>query len=275
VLNEVLFNPKTSGSDFIELYNRSSNFIDLKNYYFASSIDLFSDYKEVLPVQAKGYLMAPNSYLVFTENNQADFYPNVNSSLQIFSTIPSLPDDGIYLHLLDKNGAKLESMLANDDVHFNTISDKEGVSLERLSTLSNPKNNWTSSSAFCSYASPTQRNCMVYQENNSSESLTIEPLIISPDGDGFQDFVQINYRFKSNDITMNLFVINERGIKVKELALAERVGYEGFILWDGSTDNGSLPVEGVYLIRQEFFNSNGQFEVNQKPILLTRRKRLD
>jgi flagellar hook assembly protein FlgD len=116
---------------------------------------------------------------------------------------------------------------------------------------------------------------MLYKENTSNETLVIEPEIISPDGDGFQDFLQINYRFTSNDITMNLFIINERGLKVKELALAERVGYEGFVLWDGTTDNGSLPNEGVYLVRQEFFNSNGQFEVNQKPILFTRRARID
>ena len=93
------------------------------------------------------------------------------------------------------------------------------------------------------------------QENTSNETLVIEPQIISPDGDGFQDFLQINYRFTSNDITMNLFIINERGLKVKELVLAERVGYEGFFLWDGSTDNGSLPNEGVYLVRQEYFNN--------------------
>ncbi len=275
ILNEVLFNPKSGGSDFIELYNRSSNFIDLKNYHFASSTDLISDYKEVLPIYEKGYFMPPNSYLVFTEINQTDFYPNVNSKLQLFSKIPSLPDDGIYLHLLDKSGYKLETMLASDELHFNTIVDKEGVSLERLSLFSNPQNNWTSSSAFCAYASPTQKNCMLYKENTSNETLVIEPEIISPDGDGFQDFLQINYRFTSNDITMNLFIINERGLKVKELALAERVGYEGFFLWDGTTDNGSLPNEGVYLVRQEFFNSNGQFEVNQKPILFTRRARID
>jgi flagellar hook assembly protein FlgD len=74
---------------------------------------------------------------------------------------------------------------------------------------------------------------------------------------------------------MNLFIINERGLKVKELVLAERVGYEGFFLWDGTADNGSLTNEGVYLVRQEFFNSSGQFEVNQKPILLTKRARID
>ncbi len=275
VINEVLFNPKSSGSDFIELYNRSSNFIDLKNYYFASSTDLISDYKEVLPTFENGYLMPPNSYLVFTEINQADFYPNVNSKLQLFTNIPSLPDDGIYLHLLNKKGYKLESLLTSDELHFNTILDKEGVSLERLSPFSNPQNNWTSSSAFCGFASPTQKNCMLYKENTSNETLVIEPEIISPDGDGFQDFLQIDYHFTSNDVTMNLFIINEKGIKVKELALAERVGYEGFILWDGSTDNGSIPAEGVYLVRQEFFNSSGKFEVNQKPILLTKRARLN
>jgi hypothetical protein len=274
ILNEVLFNPKPGAYDFIEVFNRSESFIDLKDYYFATSSSLETEFKEIVPLCKHGYLLPPKSYLFFSEENQEGIHHHLPPNTQVIQVIPALPDEGVYLHLLNEKGAIFESVYADESLHFSSILDKEGVSLERLNPFLSGMSNWSSGSAFCEYASPGRKNCMEIKTSNSHDVLQIESDIISPDGDGFQDYVQINYKFRENDVSMNLFLIDERGYKIKQLALSMRAGYEGYLIWDGSTQNGDIPAEGIYLIRLEYFNSKGEFSVQQKPIILTCRKRV-
>ena len=275
VLNEVLFNPKPNASDFIELYNRSESFIDLKDYFLATAEQEGINFKELLPVFKDGYLMAPQTYLIISPEDQTSFFKNLLEHQQLINKIPAMPDDGIYLYLLDKNGQSIEGLHVSPDLHFTSITDVEGVSLERLSPYSGVPNNWTSGAAFCDYVSPGRKNCMSIQENQVKETLYLNQKVISPDGDGFQDFLQIDYEFERNDISMSVFILDEMGNKIKQLANALRVGYSGFLIWDGTDEQGRIPPEGIYLVRQEYYTTNGEYKVVQKPLVIARRERLN
>ncbi|MFY8022075.1 MAG: lamin tail domain-containing protein [Bacteroidia bacterium] len=275
ILNEVLFNPKPNAYDFIELYNRSENFIDLKNYFLASANEVGTNDKELLPIFENGYLMAPHSYLVLSAEDQCKFYPSLEESKQLITKIPAMPDEGIYLNLLGQQGQILESLHVNPELHFASIVDEEGVSLERLSEEIGIANNWTSGAAFCDFTSPGRKNCMSIKEQVLKETLSLNQEVLSPDADGFQDYLQINYEFESNDNSMTIFILDERGNKIKQLALSLRVGYAGILIWDGTNEQGIIPPEGIYLVRQEYYNTSGEYKIAQKPIVIARRERLN
>ena len=77
LINEVLFNPNTGGSDFVELYNRTDQDIDLKNWsllYYNNSGD--SAYKIITN---STYILKPQHFVVLTEDSANIKYEYPNS----------------------------------------------------------------------------------------------------------------------------------------------------------------------------------------------------
>jgi hypothetical protein len=75
VINEVLFNSRTGGVDFVEVFNRSDKYINLKNWQLANfEKDSISNLRIIIPTD---YILNPNSYLALTTNSKIikDQYP--------------------------------------------------------------------------------------------------------------------------------------------------------------------------------------------------------
>ena len=68
VINEVLSDPITGGSDYIEIYNRSNKIIDLSQLILSSKDTLTNELKSLSTIAVEGYLLMPKSYLLLSEN---------------------------------------------------------------------------------------------------------------------------------------------------------------------------------------------------------------
>jgi hypothetical protein len=67
VINEVLFNPKNNGVDFVELVNKSNKVIDLQNIHVAHRDD-FGNISDIQSISTNSYLCFPGDIVVITED---------------------------------------------------------------------------------------------------------------------------------------------------------------------------------------------------------------
>ena len=260
-LNEVLFNPSTGGSDFVEIYNASSKYLDLKGWMLANiSADTVANQKVLLK---STFLFAPGHYLVFTANKQniLTYYPKaMPDNIMEVSSLPSYPDDAGSVVLLDPNGEQTDRFDYSSSLHSPLLSSKEGVSLEKINPLfpSNEPNNWASASKEQGYATPGYQNSQLISLGMDASSISIEPLIITPNGDGDRDFLIISIELANISTIGTIIIFDVLGREVKRLVKHSLTGTSSHIQWDGTDEAGSPVPLGHYIIWIELFNKEGR-----------------
>ena len=271
-INEILFNPRTDGVDFIEIYNKSNQFIDIKNLWIGNRnagnlIDNF------YPIADSGYMLLPQNYYVLTTNpeiiKQQYFVQNSNNFIEL-NTLPSMNDDEGTLVLFSKPETIFDELKYDDKMHFTLIDNKDGISLERIdfNRKTNDRSNWTSASSTSNFATPTYKNSQYLNTNNNSQLLSIEPEVFTPNNDGINDLVNFTYQFNKNNYTANLNIYNSNGNLVKMLLNNAPLGTEGIVSWNGLSDkNQSLPV-GIYVVNFEYFNLDGTTDSLKKTLVI-------
>jgi hypothetical protein len=260
VINEVLFNPRVGGSDFVEIFNRSDKNISLTNWKLANlSKDTISTERILF---SDIFNLRPNSYLVFTKDtfNIKNEYPRGNTKVYVqLSSLPSYNDkDGIVI--LKNNFDKVVDRFDYDEkMHFPLIDDKNGVSLERININAETQNraNWHSASSTEGYATPGYKNSQGGATIESNSVLSIEPRTFSPDDDGFFDYTLIGYKMDKNGYVATITIFDANGRLVRSLVNGELLSVEGFYQWDGINDKGLKANVGLYVVVMEVFDLDG------------------
>jgi len=260
IINEVLFNPRTGGSDFVELYNKSSKYINLKNWEMANVEEEIVANREV--ITEENYVLSPQEYVVLTEdptNIQTEYPKTILEKVLEINNLPTYADAEGTVVLLNDQAQTQDLFAYTEDYHTDLLDDDNGVSLERISFTNptNDKNNWTSAGTRASYATPTLLNSQSRENINATGTITIEPKIITPDGDGDNDFATITYQFDNVGQIASIKIYDKQGRFIKDLAKSELLSAEGFYIWDGSTTEGSKAPLGYYVIFIEIFDANG------------------
>lgn len=265
VINEVLFNPVTGGSDFTEILNISDDVMGLEGWRVASVQD------EQLNVEVifteHNYTLCPGEYMVLTDNPvaQSQQYPGARSNRMLtVDNLPNFLNDNSGVMLFDSL-ALMDWMYYDEDQHFDLIDDTDGVSLERIdpywqSDLDNLEENWHSAASAVGYATPGYRNSQYLLSSDIESSVELQSQIFSPDQDGYEDLLHIQYNFDEPGRLVNVTVYNQSGLPVRELARNQLLGTEGSIKWDGLLDDLSLAPVGSYVIYFETFNLDGNVE---------------
>lgn len=258
ILNEVMFNPLTNGSDYVELYNRSQKIIDLQELFLANwDDDSIANYKAVSGVQR---LMLPGQYVLLTEDStdiQHDFSIYGVGTFQDMD-LPTYNDDSGSVYLLSKDFGILDFLHYDQDMHYDLITDKNGKSLERVTFdggMNNP-DNWHTAAENVQWGTPGYQNSqLMYPEINGT--VTLSPELFSPDNDGHNDILTISLQFESTDNVVNIEVFDNRGRRVRELKDNFYVGNSALVTWDGSTDDNTKASIGTYVILVSVLESNG------------------
>jgi hypothetical protein len=269
LINEVLFNPKPNGVDFIEIYNRSLKYIDLKNWNLANVEN--SEAKNKKSITTQNFIIAPFSYLVFTEDTKTlkDHYPLGDEANFFFGNLPTMPDDEGSVALISDDDRIIDSFSYSKKFHSPLIKDSEGVSLERISFTNSTLEpaNWKSATAFSGFATPGYLNSNARSETQMEQSvISVDPEIIS--FSGANEFTQIRYHFDESGYIANVKVYDHQGRSIKEITNNETLPFDGFLRWDGDNDDGHRTRSGYYLVWFEVFDLEGNVKVYRKRVVV-------
>ncbi len=252
IINEILFNPFAGGSDFVELYNNSEQYFNLKNY------QLFNDTNNSI-ITDTTLLLKPQHYLALSEDIVflKNEYLAPDSSL-FNSNLPSLPNDEGLIVLKSASGTSIDSVNYNEKQHFSLINDVEGISLERISfsESSSSTDNWRSAAESSRFATPGYKNSQSLTSTIQGK-VTVSPEIITPNNDGQSDFCQISFSLESQSQSMSIAIYNLQGQLVKTVANNAIIPPSGFFTWDGTNQQGGVLPTAHYIIVSEIVVNNG------------------
>jgi hypothetical protein len=261
VVNEILFNPKSDGVDYVELYNRSEKMIDLKNLHIAN-LNSLGVIDNIVSMPDDGYLFFPKQILAFTTNSSMvyrNYVSNHPDNIITVNELPSFNDDEGNVILLNEQGNIIDKLSYKDDWHFKLLNDIEGIALERINydSKTQDENNWHSASATVGFGTPADKNSQCLDNDILSGTINVTPKIISPNNDGFDDLAAIYYSFPDPGYVVNIIIFDISGNPVKHLQTNALCGVQGNYTWDGLNDKNQRINTGQYIVYTEVFNLNG------------------
>lgn len=272
IINEVLFNPEAGGSDFLEVYNRSEKVYNLKGLAVANTQKESGD---TLGGVNSDYLLFPGEYAVLTEAPEdiLSRYSVRFPQALIEAELPTLEDKSGNV-TLRYNGQAIDAFDYSEALHYPLLDSREGVSLERISpsAATQDAGNWHSAASTAGFATPTYQNSQFFGRPGAVDAIfTIPNSTFSPDGDGFEDVLLIDYETGQPGYTLNIHIYDSSGRLIRRLANNEAIATRGSLKWDGVSDEGSRARMGIYVLWFELFLPDGTVERDKKAVVLAGR----
>lgn len=259
LINEILSNPRVGGVDFVEIYNRTDHVFDLKDLQLAnvnssgavSNIKTISTASQYLPAQS--YWVLTDNVAMVKQHYQVKNPANFTS----MTSMPAFNNDKGTVVLLTANEI-IDRLDYHEKMHISLLKDGDGVSLERVSMLkpTNETGNFKSAAQSVGFATPSYQNSQL-EDLSFNNEVTLANKTFSPDGDGFEDLLQINYQFTKNGNLATVNIYNDKGVLIKKLIRNASIATTGIFTWDGINDAGQMSNVGIYVIKFDVFDLNG------------------
>ncbi len=267
IVNEMLVDPKTGGSDWIELYNNSNKVIDLFKVQFANYDDSIANFKKV-PIH---YYLKPAQYAVI--GNDSAFvkltYPAAVTGTFIQCETPSYNNDSGTVYLF-YDSLLLEKVAYSSKWHFPLLENTDGVTLERINPNNslNDENNWHSAAENIGFGTPGKINSQTLNQQQQGD-FQMSSKTISPDNDGYEDFLLIHYQLLQGGMVGTIKIFDAAGRLIKQLISNELLATSGEFKWDGTRDSGVKATIGNYIILFEAFSlSSGENFTKTKVVIV-------
>jgi hypothetical protein len=255
IINEILFDPLTGGSDFIELHNKSSKLVDLKNWNLGNIEK--GEISNLKPISAN-FNLKSGEFVVITPDSsfQKEHYSVSNPGRFIQSELPNYNIDSSSVCLL-LNGEIMDKVSYNQDWNFTLLDNPKGKSLERISAdgNSNENTNWHTAAESVKFATPGRINSQDYKYESSGD-FEFSSKTISPDNDGFEDLLHVKYKMKEVGMIGTFSIYDGTGRLIKTLFKNDLLASEGSFSWDGITSEQVKAPIGTYIGILESFDVN-------------------
>jgi hypothetical protein len=263
--NELLFNPFPGDPDYIEFFNCSDKVIDASKLAVASVNIQTSDTSYPVSLSAEGRCILPGMYYTITTDSKkvVDRY-STSAADRIFevSSLPSMPDDEGNLILISSELDIIDRISYSEEMHYSLLSGLEGISLEKTGSCnpSEEPDSWHSATENSGWGTPGVQNSVIIQTSDESEFISFSSTKITPDNDGYEDFLTIVLRPGGNGNIVSVSVFDERGSMIRKIASNMLTGNEVSLVWDGIDDDGSPVRSGIYIVLITWFDDTGKSE---------------
>lgn len=274
VINEVLFNPWEQGFDYVEIVNRSQKVFDLKNFSLVNLDTLTGFQNNISKISDKSLLLFPGDYLALTMNPEVVKQQYKVVQKKCFAAMidmPSMPNDEGSIALTNIQTEVIDRFVYNENMHFQLLSNKKGVSLERifLDKPTQQSDNWHSASETSGFGTPAYKNSQSASPiNQLSKNIELVSDVISPDNDGKDDILLIGYSFEQQGVLLNISIFDAKGRLIKNLEKNHLAGTKGTITWDGITENSGRAQSGIHIIYIEAILPDEKIEYLRLPIVV-------
>lgn len=262
VFNEILFDAAIDDGEYIELVNVSEKILETAGLSI-SRIKVNQYDTSWYTADLESALLFPMDYVAYAESPSQVlkvYYSEQPEQIMQLTDLPDFPssEGHILLHLTSSTDSIIDELQYNEDMHHSLLKDTKGVSLEKINLMGgNTTANWHSAASSVNYGTPAYQNSQYLEESISQSVFELTPEVFSPDNDGFEDILQINYRMQEVGFQLNLIVYDARGRQVNRLVRNELLGTEGTFYWNGEDENGQKADMGIYILLFEYFDLEG------------------
>ncbi|MCU0386380.1 MAG: lamin tail domain-containing protein [Flavihumibacter sp.] len=260
-INEILSDPMAGGSDYIELFHVGKAPVQLGGWQLASrnSNGNLSGVRALVPGPRFFY---PGDFLVVTTDAswlQRQYLVKQPNSLVQLVSLPSFPNEKGTVVLLDAMQQVIDEVQYDAAWHHEMLRNTENVSLERrdpaASSLS--ASNWTSAAAHAGYGTPGYENSQAGIPDDPDRVFLTEQWM-SPDGDGNQDYCEIQYEFAQPGYQVSIRIFDLVGNPHRMLINNGICAMKGSFRWDGKNDKQQLSANGLYIIVVDAWHLSGK-----------------
>ena len=272
VINELLFDPISPATDYMELFNNSDKVLNISDMQIGAVKTSFPNPPDttIKNICTENRQLLPGHYVLLTTKPSAiaEQYECSPENFVEMESFPSYPNSGATATLFF-NGQLIDCMSYTDKSHYPLLAETKGVSLERVSPSidGDDPDNWHSSMASL-HGTPGSQNSVFIENEDVKADIEIVPPVFSPDGDGFDDVTTINLNDVGNDYTAKIHIFDSRGKPVKTLVNCKNIAYQSRFVWNGLDDNGSIVPIGIYVIFVEVFDLQGDIKRFKKAVVV-------
>jgi hypothetical protein len=248
VINEIMFQPLASGSEWIELFNSRPQEVSLSGWRIEDADSARGRELPYIHLASKSYTVLVDDHTSFTLE-----HPDVPAVAVPEGGLPSLDDSGDIVRLRDDEGRVIDSL-----TYEGGWGGGRGISLERINPVfpSDDPDNWAPSVARRG-STPGERNSIFLSDIPRRSALTVSPNPFSPDGDGRLDHTVIAFKGPALRLKVRLHIFDAAGRLVRKLLEQETTGGEGTAVWDGRDDKGRILPVGIYIVHLEGIDEAG------------------
>lgn len=266
-INEIMYDPETDFCEFFELFNPSQDTVALYGLQYYENASAKSG-NALLSLLDTIHFIAPDDYFVVASDSSI-LKRDIDSSKVLIANknLELNSSDGDLILLKDANGITLDSLVYSSDWHSKFSENNKNKSLEKLNPFleSKLKSSWTTSTDLLG-STPTKENSSLVPDKDNTISIDPNPFIISKVKDGICK-ININTDYAQAKITAQ--ILDLTAAVRRTITLAEPVGKEINLLWDGKNDKGDALDSGAYLFYYEITNlADGEVMTGKELIVI-------